>query len=56
MILLKIQASDLVWMKPSSLRSMVTSLWRRMVRRKVIRMVHGSTLPSSLAPSSLAPP
>ncbi len=51
MTLLKIQASDLVWMKPSSLRSVVTSLWRRMVREEVTRMVDGSSLPSRLAPS-----
>ncbi len=57
MTLLKIQASDLVWMKPSSLRSMVTSLWRRMVREEVIRrMVYSSSLPPSLAPSPLTPP
>jgi hypothetical protein len=49
MPLLKIRASDLVWMKPSSLRSMGASLRRRMVREDVIRMVDGSSLPSPLA-------
>ncbi len=49
MALLKIRASDLMWMKPSSLRSMGASpLWRRMVRREVTRMVDGSSLPSPL--------